>query len=240
MGTAMATIMITTTTTTMADENRLLRLLHLASPALPIGAFAYSQGLEPACAAGAVRDEATAINWITGLLTHSLGTLDLPLFARLHAAFRAGDDAAAARWTDFLFAARGSAELEAEDRRLGSALARVLETLGIPDARAWGDRPRVCHLTAFALAAARWDLPARDAALAWTFSWCENQAAAAMRLVPLGQTSGLHILERCRAIIPAVVAQALVRGDDDLGWGCPGLAIASAEHETQYSRLFRS
>jgi urease accessory protein len=224
----------------MSDPQALLRLLHLASPALPIGAFAYSQGLEPACNAGWVTDEGSATRWILGLLTHGLRTLDLPLFGRLHAAFAAGDERAVTRWTEILFAARGSAELQAEDRRLGHALARVLLTLGVPAAADFADRPRVCHLTLFALGAAHWQLPVGDAAAAWLFAWCENQAAAAMRLVPLGQTSGLRILDACRALIPGTVDEALALPDDDLGWGCPGLALARAVHETQYSRLFRS
>lgn len=222
------------------DQAALLRLLHLASPALPIGAFAYSQGLEPAVAAGWIKDEDTAVAWVLGVLQHGLRSVDVPSFARLHAAFAAGDDAAAARHTDVLFAMRGSAELQAEDRRLGSALARVLQTLDVPAAEAWASRPRLCHLTMFALAAATWNLRAADAITAWLFSWCENQAAAAMRLVPLGQTSALRLLERARVVIPTVVSEGLALSDDDSGWGCPGLGFASAAHETQYSRLFRS
>ncbi|HEY0708394.1 MAG TPA: urease accessory UreF family protein, partial [Polyangia bacterium] len=142
--------------------------------------------------------------------------------------------------TDGLFASRGSAELQAEDRRLGSALARVLETLDLPEASAWVARPRLCHLTLYALATARWNLRLAEAATAWLFAWCENQAAAAMRLIPLGQTSGLRLLEQARRVIPDCVAAGLALSDDDAGWGCPGVALASASHETQYSRLFRS
>jgi urease accessory protein len=222
------------------DAAALLRLLHLASPALPIGAFAYSQGLEPACAAGYISDEATATDWILGVLGHSLQTLDVPVLRRLHEAFAAGDEAAARRWTDFLFAARGSAELQAEDQRLGSSLAKVLVTLGLDEAAPWAESPRVTHATLFALAAARWNLPLPAAASAWLFAWCENQAAAALRLVPLGQSSGLRILGRAQQMIPGVVAHGLALGDDDIGWGCPGVALGSALHETQYSRLFRS
>jgi urease accessory protein len=222
------------------DAAALLRLLHLASPALPIGAFAYSQGLEPACAAGWITNEDSATAWILGVLGHSLQTLDVPLFRRLHDAFAADDQAAARRWTDFLFAARGSAELQAEDQRLGSSLAKALGTLGLAEAAAWAESPRVTHVTMFALAAARWNLPLPSAAAAWLFAWCENQAAAALRLVPLGQSSGLRILARAQEIIPGVVSAGLALGDDDIGWGCPGVVVGSALHETQYSRLFRS
>jgi urease accessory protein len=123
---------------------------------------------------------------------------------------------------------------------MGNALGRVLATLGLPEGLTWGERPRTSYLTLFALATARWQLPVADAATAWLFSWCENQTAAAMRLVPLGQSSGLRILDQLRPLIPAIVAAALARPDDDIGWGCPGLAFASARHEIQYSRIFRS
>jgi urease accessory protein len=225
---------------TSPDLEALLRLLHRASPALPIGAFAYSQGLEPAVAAGWISDEATAQSWMLGVLQHGLRTVDIPALGRLHAAFVAYDNESAARATDVLFASRGSAELQAEDRRLGAALARVLETLALPEATTWVARPRLCHLTLFALATARWHLRLGDAAAAWLFAWCENQAAAAMRLVPLGQTSGLRLLEQARRVIPDVVTEGLALSDEDTGWGCPGVSIASASHETQYSRLFRS
>ncbi|HEY0712033.1 MAG TPA: urease accessory UreF family protein, partial [Polyangia bacterium] len=119
-------------------------------------------------------------------------------------------------------------------------LSRVLETMGLAEAATWASRPRLCHLTLFALAVARWNLPRSAAASAWVFAWCENQAAAAMRLVPLGQTSGLRLMEQARRVIPEIVASGLALPDDECGWGCPGLSVASASHETQYSRLFRS
>ena len=222
------------------SQSALLRLLHLASPGLPIGAFAYSQGLEPAVAGGWVADEAGAADWILGVLAHGVAQLDIPVFARLVRAFAAHDEASVQDWTDFLLAARGSAELQAEDRRLGGSLARVLVTLGLDDAATWAERPRVTYATSFALATARWKLPVPAAATALLFAWCENQTAAALRLVPLGQSSGLRILARAQQIIPTHVTQALALDDDQIGWGCPGLALASASHETQYSRLFRS
>src|SRR5204863_8174175 len=101
-----------------AGGARWLRLLQLASPALPIGAFAYSQGLEPAVAAGLVRDEATATAWIAGVLDGPFTHQDLPIFLRLHAAHATADQAAAVRWNAFLYASRPTAELQAEDRHL--------------------------------------------------------------------------------------------------------------------------
>jgi urease accessory protein len=221
----------------------LLRLLQLASPALPIGAYAYSQGLEQAVETGWVRDEATAADWILGLLEDALPALEVPLLLRLCAAWR--DDRAdradhVGRWNDQLFASRGSAELRAEDQRLGSALARLLAALDVPEAAVWVARPDVTHLAMFALASARWQIPAPDAAAGYLFSWAENQTGAATRLVPLGQTAAQRILSRATALIPAAVSRAAALADDDLGFSAPGQAIAAALHETQYSRIFRS
>jgi urease accessory protein len=218
----------------------LLRLLQLASPALPVGAFAYSQGLEPAVQAGWVVDEASARDWIAGLLEHSLGGLEVPLFRRLYQAWSAGDEQEVARWNDITFASRATQELQQEDRRLGAALARVLTTLEIGAAGPWADHPRVSQANMFALAASSWSLPAAPAAAAWLFAWSESQVAAAIRLVPLGQSAGQRILFRLGPIIPEVVVRGFALDDEEIGQGAPGLALASAWHETQYSRIFRS
>lgn len=216
----------------------MLRLLQLCSPALPIGAFAYSQALEPAVAAGWVHDEASTARWIAGLLDGSLATLDLPILQRLHACFREGS--AVSTWTALLFASRPSAELQAEERHLGGALARVLGGLDIPEAAAWINRVDLTYAAMFALAAARWEIPPSATLAAYAFVWCEMQVSAAVRLVPLGQSAGQRVLSSLAASIPVAVSRARVLADDDIGAAAPSHAIASALHETQYSRLFRS
>jgi urease accessory protein len=218
----------------------LLRLLQLCSPALPIGAYAYSQGLEHAVHAGWVHDEESASAWILGLLEDALPRMELPVLLRLIEAWRASDAPAIARWNEFLFASRGSTELRSEDQRLGSALARLLVTLEIPEAAPWVSAPRATHLCLFALASARWAIAPHDAAAGALFSWAENQVGAATRLVPLGQSSAQRILSRATTIIPAAVARAATLLDDELGFAAPAHAIAAALHETQYSRIFRS
>lgn len=216
----------------------LLPLLRLASPALPIGAFAYSQGLESAVAAGWVHDEASAQDWVLGVLVAGLGRIDVPLLARLQAAFTARDAHAAHRWVAWLFALRGSKELQDEERRLGTALLKVLTTLDATDA--WPSGLRPSHLAAFALGAAHCGASASDAAASFAFAWVENQVAAALRLCSIGQSSGLRLVARAMEQIPKVVGAGLALDDDEIGVTTPLPALASAWHETQYSRIFRS
>jgi urease accessory protein len=222
------------------DRLALLRLLQLVSPALPIGTFAYSQALEAAVAASWVGDEASARAWIAGLLDGTLAGLDLPVLSRLYLAWRADDQEAVVRWSRFLGASRGSGELQSEERHLGGNLARLLDGLGLEEARAWRARADATYVTLFALAAWRWDIPLPVAAQGYAFAWIEAQTSAAVRLVPLGQGAGQRILLEVGARIPAAVIRALALTDDDVGAAAPSHAIASAHHETQYSRLFRS
>ncbi|MFP5506513.1 MAG: urease accessory protein UreF [Gammaproteobacteria bacterium] len=218
----------------------LLRLLQLVSPALPVGAYAYSQGLEAAVEAGWVRDEASLRDWLFGVLEHSLCRIDLPLLARLQRAWTVGDDAALEYWAAWLMAQRESAELQAEDRHLGLALARLLAELDIAAARTWIAHPDIGWPVMFALAAARWEIPPAQAQYGYSWAWCENQVAVALKLMPIGQTAGQRLLSECARRLPALTAQAAGLADADIGQMSPGLAIASARHETQYTRLFRS
>lgn len=218
----------------------LLRLLQLASPTLPIGAYAYSQGLESAIERRWVSDEAGMKAWLLGLLRHSLGYVDFPVFVRLYRAWMVHDQAGIAYWNAWLYAARESAELQGEDRHLGTALARLLTDLEIEQAKPWRTAPRVCLATLFSLAAVRWDIPLTEAVTGYGWTWTENQVTAATRLIPLGQTASQRILSQTLPEIAAVVHRGLELNDDEIGCSAIGLGLASALHETQYSRLFRS
>jgi urease accessory protein len=218
----------------------LLRLFQLSSAALPIGAFAYSQGLEQAVALGDVRCRDTAATWISGMLGRSVLTLDVPVLGRLHGAFASGDAAEVRRWNDYLFAARGSGELRAEDRQVGSALARLLSREGVPAAASWVADPRVTLATCFALAGVTWGAPAAQVALSYTFAWAEAQVGAATRLIPLGQSDAQRVLSTLIEGAAAGVGSGLSLADSELASTTPGQLLLSALHETQYSRLFRS
>jgi len=218
----------------------LLRLLQLTSPSLPIGSFAYSQGLEQAVALGSIKNEVTAKAWIVGLLEHSLGQLDLPVLLRLHRAFELDDSPTARRWNDFLYASRGSAELRMEDQHLGEALARVLVGLGISQAQPWIDGGNTTYAAMFALGAAHWEISEAATLSGFAFAWTEAQVGAATRIVPLGHSAAQRIVSAALPILDAAVINAFLIEDDDVGACTPGQAIASALHETLYSRLCRS
>lgn len=218
----------------------LLRLLQLASPAFPVGAYAYSQGLEWAVERGWVGNESEAGDWIVGLLAQGLARLEVPVTARLHQAWCATDLAAVHDWSRWLHACRESAELRAEDRQLGNAAALALTNLGLEEARPWSTLPYASFATLFMLAAARWHIPWRPAASGYLWAWAENQVAAAIKLVPLGQAAGQRMLARVIDAIPRALAAGADLADADIGYFAPGLALASARHETQYTRLFRS
>jgi urease accessory protein len=218
----------------------LLRLLQLASPTLPVGAYAYSQGLEYAVDSDWISSETDARNWILGLLRHTQTYLDVPVFARLYHAWRTDDDGTVSYWNAYLYAARETRELQQEDHHLGTALARLLADLAVTGASAWRHLDRVCFATLFALAAVRWQIKLDEAVTGYLWAWIENQVAAATKLVPLGQTAGQRILAVAIPEIDSAVQKGLLLADDDIGCSAAGLGMSWALHETQYPRLFRS
>jgi len=229
-----------TTTITTSPDLATLRLLQLCSPALPVGAFAYSEGLESAVHEGWIRDEASAAAWILGRLRRGPARLEAPIGARLHAAWCAGDAAGVARWNATLWAFRDSRELREGDRDMGQALARLLGSLGLAEAGPWRTRADASLVTLFMLAAARWHIPAPAALTGLLWVWLEGQVTAAVKLVPLGQTAGQKLLARAAAEIPMLCERALALDDDAIGALSPGAALAAARHETLDVRLYRS
>ena len=217
-----------------------VRLLQLASPSLPVGAYSYSQGLEAAVEAGIVHDAASASAWIGDVLALCLQGTEAPIFLRLAAAWESRDREAAQRWNAEFIATRETAELRAETLQMGYSLRALLASLAIENAGALDAFDELAYPTAFAFAVAAWKIDAREALAAYLFAWIENQVLASLKCVPLGQTDGQRILLELAQRIPAVVARAAALGDEDLYSLAPGLALLSARHETQYSRIFRS
>ena len=211
------------------------RLWQLISPTLPVGAYHYSQGLEQAVSSGWVPDEASAHAWIAGLLEATVAKVDLPILIRAHAAWRERDATAVQRWDDLARACRETAELREEDANMGAALMRLARTLNaqVPD------QP-LGFAAAFAVLASDWDIAPGDMARGYAWSWCENQVAAALKLVPLGHSAGQRTLRRLGEAVDRAVGAAFACGDEEIGGLAPGHALACAWHETKEVRLFRS
>jgi urease accessory protein len=200
----------------------LARLLQLASPALPVGAYSYSQGLEAAIEAKIVFDSETAETWIGDVLEFSVGAMDAPLLWRmLH-----GEDL-----DEVVLAGRETAELRAETVQMGHSLCRLLRDLGIPVEQ------DLSFPAAYALAARHWSIEPRAALVGYLWSWLENQVMAAVKAVPLGQTAGQKMLLALGGRLEAIADRAATAEPSNFA---PALAILSSRHEKQYSRLFRS
>jgi urease accessory protein len=230
--------------TPVAADAVLLQLMWLASPALPVGGFSYSEGLEAAVDDGRVTGEASAAEWLLSQMALAPARADLPVLAQAHLAWQRHDLARVTWLNDFVGRTRETRELRLQSEQMGRSLVEWLRNQGD------GDAGRLAHLAAlapsptwpvaFALATARANATAAQALHASLFGWAENMVQAALKAVPLGQLAGQRILQALVARMPPLVEQALAMGDDDMQSFSPMLGIASARHETQYSRLFRS
>lgn len=230
----------------MLTPHTWLQLMQLASPALPVGGFSYSEGLEAAVESGHVGNEASARDWLLDQLRLALGRADLPACAAALKAWQAKDDARIAALNDWVLQTRETRELRLQTEQMGRSLLEWLRNKSASEDSAAQLallatlQPAPSWPVAFALALAQTGAPAREAMLAHAFGWAENMVGAAIKAVPLGQSAGQRMLEALGEAIPAVVDAALVLGEDERQAFTPMLAILSAQHEAQYSRLFRS
>lgn len=221
----------------------LLQLMWLASPALPVGGFSYSEGLEAAVEAGLVANESQAGDWLLDQLHLLLARSDLPVAAAAFKAWQRHDATTLVDLNAWVTTTRESAEARLQTEQMGRSLVEWLKNRGVDD-------PRVALLAsltpaptwpvAFALAVAQTGAPLREAMLSFCFGWAENMMQAALKAVPLGQSAGQRVLARLSAAMPEAVDHALRVADSERQAFTPMLAILSAQHETQYSRLFRS
>lgn len=215
----------------------------LASPALPVGGFSYSEGLEAAVEAGLVHDEGSASAWLQAQLTLTLVRSEWSAVARAHAAFIAQDPAAVQATNEWVLHTRESRELRLQAEQMGRSLAEWVAQRHPDDERVQWLRalsPAPTWPVAFALAGALSGAALRDVLLAHGFGWAENLVQAAIKCIPLGQSSGQRVLQALADALPLAVDQALGLAPSDAQAYAPGLAIFSARHEQQYSRLFRS
>ena len=214
----------------------LLALLQLASPALPVGGFAYSQGLESAISEGLVHDAASAQRWIHDALLLVLARFEAPAWLRIHDAALARDESAMRHWNEELLATRETAELRAESLQMGASMLRVYAPLNLTVP----PLPDATYTAGFATACAQLGIARLDGLAAYLWAWTENQVLVAVKTVPLGQQAGQAMLLALHSAVQQAVEQAAALTDDELGTAAIGFALRSARHETQYSRLFRS
>jgi urease accessory protein len=226
----------------MTTADALLRLMWLASPALPVGGFSYSESLEAAIDAGLASDERSVGDWLLGQLQLSQARSELPAISAALDAWRDDDAARVAAVNAWVLATRETAELRLQCEQMGRSLAEWLRLRADDERRAMlaSMRPAPSWPVAFALAGARSGAGGREVLLAAAFGWAENMVAAAVKAVPLGQSAGQRILARLVEAIPGAVEQALQTSGAQRQCFAPMLAVLSARHETQYSRLFRS
>lgn len=228
------------------NTRQLTTLFQLASPALPVGGFSYSQGLEAAVAESLVSNESDAQAWISGILTGPFASAEGALWVVLHRAWQSGDLEQVKHWNHWFWASRETHEFRMETEQMGWSLVKLAQQL------CWGDpaeldvlasiRP-VTYPCAHAYACSKQGVDEVSGLTAYVFSWLENQVMAAMKSIPLGQVSGQKILQQAAALIPSVIATCLDRAHAQpppINTFSHQLAVLSSRHETQYSRLFRS
>lgn len=218
----------------------LIRLLHLVSPTLPVGAYTYSQGLEWAVETGAVKNEATALAWIDDCLQSGIARFEAVYLAHMLSAWKSGDMARLAELDAEFVASRESAELRAETLQMGFSLSRLLTDLASFSAPTKMGFSQPSFPLAWSCAVAAWAIPAHDAIGGYLWAWAENQVMAAVKAVPLGQTAGQRMLLALGQRIPALAEDATACPIDATHNYLPAFAIACSRHETQYTRLFRS
>ncbi|OGB38824.1 MAG: urease accessory protein UreF [Burkholderiales bacterium RIFCSPLOWO2_12_67_14] len=223
----------------------LLQILWLASPALPVGGFSYSEGLEAAVDAGQVIDEASAAQWLQDQLHLGLARADLAVVAQAIPAWRQGDMERIHALNAWVLQTRETSEFRLQTEQMGRSLLEWARNLGELGAGVFqhlqsAQLNPASYPVAMACAAASTDAAVRDSLIGFAFGWAENMVQAAIKAVPLGQSAGQRILQILIDAIPDAIAHALALPDSQRQAFTPMLAILSAQHEHQYSRLFRS
>lgn len=227
------------------DLNEITALMQLASPALPIGGYSYSQGLEAAIDSGIVNDVSTAEAWIKDVFLGVFARSEAPLWLLSYEAWAKNDINLVESLNDYFLASRETSELRSETEQMGWSLFQIAQSLG------WGNESLMqlseikplSLLTAHSYASFHLNIQAKNGLAAYAFSWIENQVAASLKAIPLGQVAGQQALTKIRLLVPEMVHEAEQRANSGLSMAdnfSPMLAILSSRHETQYSRLFRS
>jgi urease accessory protein len=217
----------------------LTRLMQLISPSLPIGGYTYSQGIEWAVEADWIGSDDDLRCWLDGIMQTNMRYLELPILKRMIEAWAKHDFACLDHWNEYLVASRETLELRLEESNRARAFYALLKSL---EAGASEYQPvlRRSQIACYSFACDRWRIEFDQAASGFLWSWLENLVLSAIKIIPLGQTAGQQVIFDLGTIIPGIVAEAKVVADDEIGASSMAVAIASARHESQYTRLFRS
>lgn len=220
---------------------RVLYLLQLASPTLPVGAYSYSEGIEALVDAGTISNEQSLQHWLEQELCYGAIRLEAAVMVRTYHAVQNGDIEALSYWNQWLSAARETEELRSSSWQMGRSLMKLLLQLQ-PQVSPLADAVGPCNYAiAFGIAAASWKIePLSSVVLGYLHSWTTNLVTAGVKLIPLGQTAGQQIILNLFSDLTNTATEALTLSDDDLCSCSWGLSLASMAHETQYTRLFRS
>ncbi|AFZ56344.1 urease accessory protein UreF [Anabaena cylindrica FACHB-243] len=218
-----------------------LSILQLASPALPVGAYSYSEGLEMLVENSIITSVEHLKHWLEAELIYGSIRLDGAVMVRALQAAKVGDLEALCRWNLWLSALRDAEELRASSWQMGRSLLQLLGKLEpevLPLATAVG---YPCNYAiAFGIASHHWQISPQTALLTYLHSWANNLITAGIKLIPLGQTAGQQLLLGLQDLLSTTMGEILALEDDDLVCCSWGLSLASMQHETQYTRLFRS
>ncbi len=227
-------------TISLTDLN-FLSILQLASPGLPVGAYSYSEGLEMLVEKGIISDSSSLKHWLEAELRYGAVRLDAAVMVRAAQSANIDNIAKLCYWNLWLSAARETQELRTSSWQMGRSLSQLLGKLQpeiMPVVNAVGEPCN--YAIAFGIAAAHWQINIQAALLAYLHSWASNLMTAGVKLIPLGQTAGQELLLHLQPLIITAVSEILALEDDQLSCCSWGLSLASMQHETQYTRLFRS
>jgi urease accessory protein len=223
------------------DNSVLLHLLQLASPALPVGAYSYSEGLESLVDRKVINNKETLEDWIKHELSYGSIRIEIAIMLRSYHSVCQNDLETLDKWNAWLSAARDTEELRQQSWQMGRSLLKLFVELQPQHSTFASAIESPCnYAVAFGIASACWQIEDRIAAIGYLQSWTANIISAGVRLIPLGQTAGQQILINLHDIIVRVTQEILLLKDEELGSCSWGLALASMAHQTQYTRLFRS
>ncbi|MEQ9001308.1 MAG: urease accessory protein UreF [Coleofasciculus sp. B1-GNL1-01] len=223
------------------DQSYLLRLLQLASPGLPVGAYSYSEGLEILVEKGIINNPQQLKAWIDQELSYGAIRLEAAIMVRAYQSLQADDLEALSYWNAWASAAKETSELRSQSWQMGNSLIRLLVELE-PELQSVAGRVGTpCNYAiAFGTVAAYWQINLMDALLGYLHSWASNLINTGVKLIPLGQTAGQQLLLELAPQLSLASQEVLTLDDEQLHSCSWGLALSSMAHEIQYTRLFRS